>query len=122
MLKSKIRAVKTVVDVIGLIPDIRVCKNPETITAFYDKVKEMTMQTTDETDLGILKTNFIDHPIIDFRENKSLAIFILHQFIITAKSYTRLEMITKDIEDCEDPNLSSYFEEAKASFASYEQN
>lgn len=123
MLKSKIEAAKTVVEIVGLIPELRVCKkNPKTIMAFYDKVKEITSQTTDETDLGIIKTNFIDHPAIDSEENNNLAIFILQQFIATAKSDVRLKMITKDIDKCADPNLSFYYEEAKASFVSPEQN
>ncbi|MPM42091.1 hypothetical protein SDC9_88753 [bioreactor metagenome] len=123
MLRSKIVAAKTVIDIVGLIPELRLCKkNPKIITAFYDKVKEITSLTTDEIDLGIIKTNFIDHPAVDSEENKNLAIFILQQFIATAKSEVRLQMIVEDINNCADPSLISYYEEAKASFGSPEQN
>lgn len=114
MLKSRIEAAKTVIDIVGLIPELR--KNPKNTVVFYDKVKEITSRTTDETDLGILKTNFIDHPAVDSQENINLAIFILRQFIANADSYVKLEMIAKSIDNCADPNLTSYYEEAKASF------
>lgn len=112
-LRVKIRAAKTVTDVIGLIPEMRKCYDPRTIMLYYDKAKEIAVYCqANEIDYEIFRVNFVDQlGNIDPEKDRDFANFIIRGYILMANSYDRLLMIDRYINEDTDPNLANAYHE-----------